>query len=140
MTVRVERTFDVDVEPDAIWEFLSDPVARARAISVVDSFDRRGDRTIWHIALPIPLLRTTIDVTTRDVDRDEPTHVAFEGRSSAFDVTGEHTITETADGSRVENVFVVDGHAPGVERFFRRNFESEIENLERALKRWLSEP
>ncbi|MFB6094148.1 MAG: SRPBCC family protein [Halanaeroarchaeum sp.] len=139
MTVRVERTFDVDAEPDAIWEFLADPVARARAISVVDSFDRRGDRTIWHIALPIPLLRTTIDVTTRDVEREEPSHVSFEGRSSAFDVTGEHTITPTEDGSRVRNVFVVDGHAPGVERFFERNFESEIHNLERALKRSLAD-
>ncbi|MFB6133367.1 MAG: SRPBCC family protein [Halanaeroarchaeum sp.] len=139
MTVRVERSFDVDASPAAIWEFIADPAHRARAISVVDSFERRGETTIWHIALPIPLLGATIPVRTKDVKRDEPTYVKFRGTSSAFTVTGEHTITETDDGATVRNVFYVDGKAPGVERFFERNFADEITNLKRALRRHLRE-
>lgn len=139
MTVRVEHAFDIDASPDRIWEFLADPVARAEAISVVDRFEQRGETTIWYIALPIPLVRTTIAVQTKDVVRDEPTKVTFRGRSSAFTVTGEHTIS-TEDGvSRVSNRFVVDGRAPGVERYFERNFEAEIRNLEGALRRYLEE-
>ena len=139
MTVRVEHAFDIDAPPDRIWEFLADPVERARAISVVDRFEQRGETTIWHIALPIPFVRTTVAVETKDVVRDEPNKVTFRGRSSAFTVTGEHTIS-TEDGvSRVSNQFVVDGRAPGVERFFERNFEAEIRNLERALRRYLEE-
>ncbi|MFW6003372.1 MAG: SRPBCC family protein [Halanaeroarchaeum sp.] len=139
MSVRVERSFEVDAAPEAIWEFIADPAHRARAISVVDRFDQRGETTVWHLALPIPFVRTTIRVRTRDVVRDPPEYVKFEGRSAAFDVTGEHTISVAGDVSRVRNVFVVDGRAPGVERFFKRNFESEIHNLERALRRYLDE-
>ncbi|MFW5937596.1 MAG: CoxG family protein [Halanaeroarchaeum sp.] len=139
MTVRVEHSFDIDAPPDQIWAFLADPVERARAISVVDRFEQRGETTIWHIALPIPFVRTTIEVETKDVIRDEPDHVKFKGRSSAFNVTGEHQIS-TVDGvSRVANRFVVDGRAPGVERYFERNFENEIRNLERALRRYLED-
>lgn len=139
MTVRVEHAFDIDASPDRIWEFLADPVARAQAISVVDRFEQRGETTIWFIALPIPFARTTISVETEDVVREEPNKVSFRGRSSAFTVTGEHTITPEDGVSRVSTRFVVDGRAPGVERYFERNFESEVRNLERALRRHLEE-
>lgn len=139
MTVRVERSFVVDASPEAVWEFIADPAERARAISVVDRFERRGETTVWFIDLPIPFLRTTIRVRTRDVTREPPTHVAFKGRSAAFTVRGEHDITTVEDGTRVSNTFVVDGRAPGVERFFERNFAGEIRNLERALEAHLAE-
>lgn len=139
MTVRVERSFDVDADPEAIWEFIADPAARARAINVVDRYERRGETTVWHIKLPIPFVSSSIRVRTKDVLRDPPNRVKFDGRSSAFRVTGEHTITETDGTSTVKNVFVVDGRAPGVERFFKRNFDGEIRNLERALRRYLQE-
>lgn len=139
MTVRVERSFVVDASPEAVWEFIADPAERARAISVVDRFEQRGETMVWYIELPIPLLRTTIRVRTRDVTREPPNHVAFEGRSPAFTVNGEHEITAVEEGTRVSNVFVVDGKAPGVERFFQRNFDGEIRNLERALKKHLAE-
>jgi len=137
MTVRVERAFDIDASPADVWEFIADPAERAKAISVVDSFDLRGETTVWHIRLPIPFIRTTVPVRTKDVERREPTYVKFKGTSSAFNVTGEHTVEELDAGSRVTNVFVVDGRAPGVEGFFKRNFDDEIRNLERALKRHL---
>ncbi|MFB6125077.1 MAG: SRPBCC family protein [Halanaeroarchaeum sp.] len=134
MTVRVERSFDVDAPPEAIWEFIADPAERAKAISVVDSFDLRGETTVWHIRLPIPFIRTTVSVRTKDVERREPSYVKFKGTSSAFTVVGEHEITEREDTSSVRNLFVVDGRAPGVESFFKRNFDDEITNLERALR------
>ena len=141
MTVRVERAFEVDASPEDIWEFIADPAHRARAISVVDRFDRRGETTIWHIDLPIPLVRTTLQVRTKNVERNPPTNVKFRGTSKAFTVTGKHTISRDGDGdgTTVSNVFVVEGRAPGVERFFERNFEEEICNLERALRRYLDE-
>lgn len=134
MTVRVERSFDVDAPAEAIWEFIADPAERAKAISVVDSFDLRGETTVWHIRLPIPFIRTTVRVRTKDVERREPTYVKFKGTSSAFTVVGEHEITEREDTASVRNLFVVDGRAPGVESFFKRNFDGEITNLERALR------
>ncbi|MFB6132619.1 MAG: SRPBCC family protein [Halanaeroarchaeum sp.] len=139
MTVRVERSFVVDASPGAVWEFIADPAGRARAISVVDRFERRGETTVWFIELPIPLLRTTIRVRTKDVTREEPTYVAFEGESTAFTVRGEHEISSVENGTRVSNTFVVDGRAPGVERFFERNFDEEIRNLERALQDHLAD-
>lgn len=139
MTVRVERAFDIEATPEDIWEFIADPAHRARAISVVDRFEQRGETTVWYISLPIPLIRTTIRVRTKDVVREEPTFVKFEGRSPAFNVTGEHEIIQQNDTARVSNVFVVDGRAPGIERFFERNFDSEIHNLERAMKGYIED-
>ncbi|MFB6070269.1 MAG: SRPBCC family protein [Halanaeroarchaeum sp.] len=139
MTVRVERSFDIDATPEDVWEFIADPTARAKAISVVDSFDVREDTTVWHIRLPIPLIRTTVSVKTRDVERREPTYVKFKGTSSAFTVVGEHEIAQTDGSTRVLNRFVVDGRVPGVEGFFERNFEGEIRNLEQALRRHLDD-
>ncbi|TQQ79847.1 polyketide cyclase [Halonotius terrestris] len=135
MTVRVARTFEFDVPGDRIWEFIADPVKRAGAISVVDSFDIHDEsRATWHVKLPIPLINSTVTVETQEVLREPPTRVKFEGRSKALRVTGEHTITETDGGCRLKNEFVVDGKLPGVERFFKRNLDTELDNLEAALR------
>ncbi len=138
MTVRVERSFELRAPPQRVWEFIADPENRARSISVVDEFDTTdpdGRRVTWHVELPIPLIRQTVRVDTEDVTRNPPEYVKFVGKSKVMDVTGEHQIVETGDGSRLENRFVVDGKLPGVERFFKRNLDGEIDNLHRALER-----
>ena len=138
MTVRVSRTFEFDAPAADVWAFISDAEKRAGAISVVDTFEVHGDGTAtWHVALPIPMIRSTITVETREVDREPPNRVKFVGKSRAFRVTGEHTITETDGGCRLANEFVVEGLLPGVESFFKRNFDDELDNLEAALRRSL---
>jgi carbon monoxide dehydrogenase subunit G len=135
MTVRVRRIFEFEADPEQVWDFISDPENRAEAISVVEDFESAGDnRLTWHIRLPIPLLKSTAKVRTEDVERDAPTYVKFVGRSRVMNVTGEHRIEETESGSRLVNEFVVDGRLPGVERYFRRNLDSELDNLEAALR------
>ena len=135
MTVRVERTFEIDAPPDAVWEFIADPAKRADAISVVDSYDIEGEKATWHVRLPIPFVRTTVSVVTRDVERREGESVQFVGTSSVFRVSGEHELEEMDDGgTRLTNRFVVDGRVPGVETFFSRNLDGELDNLERALR------
>lgn len=135
MTVRVERTFDLDAPPDAVWDFIVDPANRADAISVVDSYDVDGDTATWHVRLPIPMVRATVPVETRDEERRAGEYVKFVGRSSVFRVTGEHELEPTEDGgTRLTNRFVVDGRVPGVESFFARNLDAELDNLERALR------
>ena len=135
MTVRVSRTFAFDVPGEQIWSFIADPEKRAGAISVVDSYDIHDEnRATWHVQLPIPLVNSTVTVETEDVSRDPPTRVKFEGRSKALRVTGEHAVTDTDDGCTLANEFVVDGKLPGVERFFKRNLDSELDNLEAALR------
>ncbi|CAM2822919.1 SRPBCC family protein [Halobacterium salinarum] len=133
MTVRVERTFELAVPPEDVWAFISDPEKRADAISVVDSYTTTGDTTTWHVELPIPVVRRTIDVETRDVDVRPPTFVKFIGKSGMFDVTGEHEIEPADDGSTLTNRFVVDGSVPGVEQFFKRNLDDELDRLQRKL-------
>ncbi|WP_410765011.1 SRPBCC family protein [Haloferax sp. DFSO60] len=136
MTVRVRRTFEFDAPVEEVWTFISDPAKRADAISVVERFDVSSDgrRATWHIALPIPLIRSTVEVETEDVELDEPRFVRFVGRSRVMRVTGEHTIEETEGGSRLINEFIVDGKLPGVETFFERNLDRELDNLEHALR------
>ena len=136
MTVRVRRTFEFEAPGEAVWEFIADPAKRAEVISVVERFDLDPDgRTAtWHIRLPLPLLNSTVPVETEDVVREEPSYVKFVGRSRVLRVTGEHTIEETENGSRLINEFVVDGRLPGVESFFKRNLDRELTNLERALR------
>ncbi|MFC4552193.1 MULTISPECIES: CoxG family protein [Halorussus] len=135
MTVRVERTFDLGVPPEEVWEFIADPERRANAISVVDHYEQTGETTsVWHVKLPIPFLDTTVPVRTEDVERDPPRFVKFVGRSSAMQVTGEHRIEETAGGSRLINRFVVEGRVPGIERYFRKHLDEELDNLEAALR------
>jgi carbon monoxide dehydrogenase subunit G len=136
MTVRVRRTFDFDVPGEEVWEFISDPANRADAISVVEEYDLGPGmyEATWYIRLPIPILDSTVKVVTNDERRDPPTYVKFVGRSRIMRVTGEHTIQETDDGCQLVNEFVVDGRVPGVERFFRRNLDEELDNLEHALR------
>ncbi|WP_246999307.1 SRPBCC family protein [Halosolutus gelatinilyticus] len=141
MTVRVDRSFELSASPERVWAFIADPENRARAISVVDEYtvtDEDGYEVTWHVELPIPLVRRTIAVDTEDVTRRSPEYVKFVGRSSVLTVTGEHEIVETDAGCRLENRFVVDGKLPGVEKFFKRNLDDELENLRRALERDLA--
>lgn len=133
MTVRVERTFELDTAPEDVWAFISDPGKRADAISVVYSFDRKGDVTTWHVRLPV--VNRTISVETQEVERVEGEYVKFVGKSSVLNVTGEHRIEPTEDGGTLlHNEFVVDGRLPGVERFFEGNLDRELENLREALE------
>ena len=134
MTVRVERTFELAATPEEVWGFIADPEKRARAISVVSGFETTDDGEIWHIDLPIPLIRKTISIETEDIARDEPSYVKFVGRSRVMQVVGEHQIVETETGSRLVNRFTVDGRMPGVETFFERNLDSELKNLEAAIR------
>jgi len=94
MTVRPFSRFEFDAPAEDVWAFISDAEQRAEAISVVDTFEvstatggRRG------VALPIPMIKSTISVETEEVKREPPTRVKFVGKSRAFRVTGEHTIT-----------------------------------------------
>lgn len=138
MTVRVDRSFEVAASPERVWEFIADPENRARAISVVQEYsvdDPDGRRVTWQVELPIPLIRKTVTVATEDVTRTPPEYVKFVGRSKVMEVTGEHEIIATEEGARLENRFDVDGKLPGVEKFFKRNLDSELENLRRALER-----
>jgi len=135
MTVRVERTFDLPATPEQVWELISDPEKRARPISVVEDFEVTGDRTAtWHIELPIPMVRRTIAVETEEVERDPPNYVEFTGSSKVLHVVGEHRIETTDSGCRLVNRFTVDGRVPGLERFFERNLDRELRNIERAFR------
>ncbi|MDS0258998.1 SRPBCC family protein [Haloarcula sp. S1CR25-12] len=139
MTVRVERTMTVAASPERVWEFIGDPDQRARPISVVKDWEIHDDgRATWHISLPIPVVDRTIAVETEDVEIREPEYVRFIGRSKVMRVQGEQELELTDDGgTRVTNRFVVDGKLPGVERFFKRNLDEELQNLERALREYL---
>jgi len=137
MTVRVQRTFEFAVPPERIWEFIADPEKRARSISVVSDFELRnedGTEAVWYVDLPIPLLDRSATVRTEDVEREPPRFVKFVGRSKVMRVTGEHEIEPTEDGCKLHNSFVVDGRLPGVERFFKRNLDTELDNLEASLR------
>lgn len=142
MTVRVRRAFEFDAPPDRIWDFISDPGKRASAISVVESYEVEdgSNRATWEVSLPIPFMNTTATVETEDVEFDPPRHVKFVGKSKVMRVTGEHTIEAIDGGTRLQNLFVVDGRVPGVERFFKRNLDRELENLEAALRRETESP
>ena len=137
MTVRVDRSFAVDAPPEAVWEFIADPEKRARSISVVTDFSTNDPEVriaTWQVKLPLPLITRTVSIDTEDLVRRPPEYVEFVGRSKLLDVRGEHTIVETDGGSTLQNVFIVDGHVPGVERFFKRNLDTELENLQRELE------
>ena len=136
MTVRVERKITVTASPERVWEFIVDPEKRARPISVVTDFEVVDDlNAVWHLELPIPVVKRTLRVETEDVERREPEYVRFVGKSKVMRVQGEHELEATDDGGTVlTNRFIVDGRLPGVERFFKRNLDSEIQNLEAALR------
>ena len=129
MTTTVERTYHVDAPIEDVWALISDPLLRADAISVVESFSTEGEETIWRLRLPLPLVRGTIPVRTRDVERDPPRYVRFVGQSKIMTVTGEHALTPTDEGCEVRNTFVVDGRFPGVETFFEYNIDDEIDRV-----------
>lgn len=135
MTVRTSRTFEFDAPAERVWEFISDPTNRANAISVVVDYERVSEnRTTWFLRLPIPLLNSTAKVRTEDVEREPPRYVKFVGRSRVMQVTGEHRVEDTETGSRLVNEFVVEGRLPGVERYFERHLDEELDNLEAALR------
>lgn len=137
MTVRVQRTFTFDAPAEEVWAFISDPQKRAEAISVVESYevtDEASGAATWHVSLPIPGIGATVAIETKDVKRDPPNSVEFVGKSKALRVTGTHTIETDGESTTLHNEFVVDGRLPGVERFFKKNFENELDNLEAALR------
>jgi carbon monoxide dehydrogenase subunit G len=136
MTIRVERVVSVPAPPERVWEFIVDPEKRARPISVVVDFeleDEAGRKATWKIKLPIPVINRTITVETEDVERDPPKYVKFVGRSKVMHVVGEHELEPTDEGTQLTNRFTVEGRLPGVERFFKRNLETEFDNLEDAI-------
>ena len=136
MTIRVERVMEVPAPPERVWEFIVDPEKRARPISVVVGFELDADdarKATWQIKLPIPLVDRTVSVSTEDVTREPPSYVKFTGRSKVMRVVGEHELEATETGTRLTNRFTVDGRLPGVERYFKRNLETEFDNLEDAL-------
>jgi len=141
MVVRVERVVDIPAPREDVWEFMSDPEKRSRPISVVQDFELLEDgRAVWHLSLPIPLVRRTIRVETEDKTWDPPRYVEFVGDSKVMRVVGEHELEEIPDGTRLTNRFTVEGKLPGVERFFKRNMDAEFANLERALSDALDVP
>ena len=137
MTVRVERQFTLDAACETVWKFIADPEKRARAISVVSGFeidDPDGRTATWHVDLPIPMMNRTATVETEDVERDPPRYVMFVGRSKVMRVTGEHRLEQTDEGCVLTNRFIVDGKLPGVERYFKRQLDEELDNLEAAIR------
>ena len=139
MTVRVERTMTVAAAPERVWEFIGDPRRRAEPISVVEDWEIEDERhSTWHLSLPIPIIDRTIAVRTEDVERRENEYVRFIGRSKVMRVQGEQELEPTEDGgTTVTNRFIVDGKLPGVERFFKKNLDGELQNLEDALNEYL---
>ncbi|WP_336002552.1 CoxG family protein [Halorientalis halophila] len=135
MTVRVERTFELPAEREAVWSFIADPEKRARPISVVDDFEKTGERTAtWYVELPIPVVNKRIAVETEEISFEPPEYVEFVGRSKVMRVVGEHRLEEFDGGTRVINRFTVDGKLPGVERFFKRNMDQQLKNIEAAIR------
>lgn len=136
MTVRVERSMTVSAPPERVWEFIADPEKRAEPISVVEDWDVEDERhATWYLTLPVPVIDRTLRVDTEDVERREPEYVRFVGTSKVMRVQGEHELEETEDGgTHLTNRFVVEGRLPGVERFFKRNLDDELRNLEDALR------
>lgn len=134
---------EVDGSPEEVWDFIADPEERARAVSVVSDYelgDAEGTSATWYVDLPIPLVRKLATVHTQDATRDPPNYVRFIGRSKVMRVEGEHSIEPDGNGGAIlENSFTVDGRLPGVERYFKRNLEAELKNLEHALTRRLGE-
>lgn len=144
MTVTVDRTFSFAESPAAVWAFIADPAKRAGAISVVERYevddDANGDEGTWHVRLPIPVVQKTTAVETRDVERREGEYVKFVGRSKVMRVMGEHEIVPTEEGCDLVNRFRVEGKLPGVETYFKRNLDGELDNLEAALREELELP
>jgi len=141
MVVRVERVVELPAPREQVWAFISDPAKRAGAISVVDEFEVLDeDSAVWYVKLPIPIVDQRVQFETEERKREPPRYVEFTGSSKVAHIVGEHELEETEEGTRLVNRFVVDGKLPGVERFFRRNLGSELDNLEAALRAELGTP
>ncbi len=141
MTVRVERDIRVPVSPEVVWEFIADPAQRAGAISVVTDYDiedEAGQVATWHVELPIPFVSRTVPVRTEETTRTPPEYVRFVGESRVLEVIGEHSIDAGPEMTTLTNTFTVDGSVPGVEQYFKRNLDDEIENLADALQETLT--
>ncbi|WP_226013128.1 SRPBCC family protein [Halomicrobium salinisoli] len=136
MTVRVEREITVPAPPDRVWEFIADPDRRAEPISVIDEWEVHDDGSAtWYLSLPIPVIDSRIAIETRDQERRAPEYVRFTGTSRVMHVQGEHELEPDGEGgTRLTNRFVVEGRLPGVERFFKRNFDRELDALDAALR------
>lgn len=140
MTVRVERSIELPVEPERVWAFIDDPAKRAGAISVVEDYEVHEEgRATWHVRIPIPFVNKTVAVDTEEVSRDPPNAVAFVGKSPVMTVRGEHEVEPIAGGTRLVNRFTVDGSVPGIEGYFKKNLDEELRNLDRALRAELGE-
>ena len=134
MVVRAERVVVIPAPREQVWEFIDDPEKRARPISVVTDFELLDNgKAIWHVALPLPITDRTFQIETEDRKRTPPEYVEFVGTSKAFRVVGEHELIATDGGTELHNTFTVEGRLPGVESFFKRNIDSELENLEQAI-------
>jgi carbon monoxide dehydrogenase subunit G len=134
MVVRVERVVDIPAPREDVWAFIDDPEKRAMPISVVDNFELLPDGSaVWHVALPIPITDRTVRIETEDRRRDPPSYVEFVGKSKVMHVTGEHELEDIEGGTRLRNTFTVDGRVPGVERYFKKNMDQELDNLEDAI-------
>ena len=135
MTIRVQREMTVEAPPERVWAFIADPNRRAAPISVIEDWTVHDDGSAtWHVALPIPLIDRTVTVETKDVERRPEEFVKFTGKSRVMRVVGEHELEPVDGGTRLTNTFVVEGRFPGVERFFERNLDRELANLEDALR------
>jgi carbon monoxide dehydrogenase subunit G len=134
MAVRVERVVTIPAPREDVWAFIDDSEKRARPISVVTDFELDGDgRAIWYLKLPLPVVDRTIRIETDEQRRDPPTYVEFVGKSAVMNVVGEHELEPAGDETRLTNRFVVEGKLPGVERFFKRTMDEELDNLESAI-------
>lgn len=134
MVVRAERVVTIPAARERVWEFIDDAEKRARPISVVEDFELLSDsEAVWHVSLPIPLSDRTLRVETEDQNRTPPEYVEFVGDSKAFRVIGEHELTDVDGETELRLSFSVDGRVPGVERFFKKNIDDQLENLEQAI-------
>lgn len=134
MVVRAERVVEIPADRELVWEFIDDPEKRARPISVVTDFELLdGGQAVWQVSLPIPVIDRTLRVETEERNRTPPEYVEFIGTSKAFRVIGRHELTENDGGTSLRNSFEVDGRLPGVERFFKKNIDTELRNLESAI-------
>lgn len=131
MTVRVKRSYELDYNKEQVWKVISDHELRAEGLTVVDDYEVHNEQTVtWVLSLDLPLVPSTLSVKTREQNRDPPEEVAFKGKSKAFTAKGKHKIEQLPDGGCIlHSSFVVEGRLPGVERFFKRNLESELQSL-----------
>ncbi len=134
MDSRDERDVTIQAPRERVWEFNDDAEKRARPVSIVEDFELLSEsEAAWEVSLPIPLSDRTLRVETEDQNRTPPEYVEFVGNSKAFRVIGEHELTEVDGEPELRLSFSVDGRVPGVERFFKKNIDAELENLEQAI-------